>query len=173
MEFILFRFRFVETKQKMTKTLTLDEKEARKLYPSASPEFKALLDQNFGKDFFSGKITDRIKTWEDVCAESGVDPDDEEYTEGEPDEIAYSKIKLITKVLNEGWKPNWNNINQCKWYPWFYMNNPGFRLYVSYYYIGGTYDGTGARLCFSSRELSDYAANTFLELYKQFMTNGD
>ena len=50
----------------MKKQLELDEQTARRLYPTAAPEFKELLEQNFGKEFFSQKITDRIKDYNDI-----------------------------------------------------------------------------------------------------------
>ena len=154
-------------------TLTIEKKNALTAYKEADDKGKTLLSNLFGKEVFSQKITDRIKTWEDVCAEADVDPDSDDFTEGEEDEIAYRKLKLIAKVLNEGWRLNWNNNSQYKWYPWFYMNRPGFRFggSDSYYSVAST--AGGSRLCFSSRELSDYAANTFLKIYTQLMTNGE
>jgi hypothetical protein len=103
-------------------TLTIDDKVARKLYPTAAPEFKSVLENSYPIGYFSGKITDRIKTFEDACAEVGEDPEHDKFTEGTPDEIAFKKIKVITKALNEGWLPNWNNSGERKWYPWFYLD---------------------------------------------------
>lgn len=60
------------------KTLQIEDKEARKLFPVASAEMKAILVSTFGAEFFSGKITDRIKTYEDACAETGETPVDEQ-----------------------------------------------------------------------------------------------
>ena len=51
----------------MQKTLVLDDQKAKELYQTAAPEFKAMLEQSFGKAHFLIKITDRIKSWEDVC----------------------------------------------------------------------------------------------------------
>jgi hypothetical protein len=148
-------------------TLQINKENARKLYPSASAEFKTMLVDTFGKEFFSQKITDRVKTFEDACEVLGVrfhasntdDPDDE----------AYKKLKIIILALNEGWKPNWNNGNEYKYYPWFYMDKSnGFSLLS----VTGACTGSsvGSRLCFKSRELAEYAAKQFIELYKQFFT---
>lgn len=164
-------------------TLTIEKKNALIAYEKTGDEGKEILSNLFGPEVFSQKITDRIKTWEDVCAEVGENPngsyytdeghDDPQFREIEPHELAYRKLILIAKVLNEGWKPNWNNSNQYKWHPWFYMNQPGFRFLISVRYYDGAAAGAGSRLCFSSRELSDYAGNAFFEIYKQLMTNGD
>lgn len=150
------------------KNLQIDETNALKLYPSASSEFKTLLHDTFGEKFFQRKITDRVKTYDDACQVLGFDSVIYGYEEMSEDEIAYRKLKVIIKALNEGWTPDWNNSDEPKYYPWFYMNKPGFRLlYVNGYY---TYSLVGSRLCFQKREVAEYAAAQFLDLYKTFFT---
>ena len=156
-----------------TKTnLAVSDAEARNIYPDAPPALKKIMENSFRPGFFSQKITDRIKTFADVCAELG-------YTEEHffnrcsddnlsADEIAYRQVKLICEVLNEGWKPNWNDDDEYKFRPWFCLDAPGFRFFVSFYGYSGS--GVGARLTLKSRELSDYAGKTFLDIYKQFFT---
>jgi hypothetical protein len=60
----------------MKKTLELDNKTALRLYPKASSEFKELLEQNFGKAFFSQDITERIQSYQDICDELSVSSND-------------------------------------------------------------------------------------------------
>ncbi|MGN6491202.1 MAG: hypothetical protein ACTHLE_04340 [Agriterribacter sp.] len=150
------------------KTLSLSDQDARKIYPSAIPELKTILEANWGKSFFSQKITERVKTWEDVCREANEDPDDIIYRTGTADEIAYKKLKVIIRVLNEGWSPNWNDSSQRKWYPWFYLSSPGFRFLVTHFEF--TYAIVGSRLCFKSEELCEFAAKQFTSIYKDFFT---
>lgn len=151
------------------KTLSLSDQDARKIYPSAITELKTILEANWGKSFFSQKITERVKTWEDVCREANEDPDDIIFRTGTADEIAYKKLKVIIRVLNEGWNPNWNDSSQRKWYPWFYQNSPGFRFLV-----GTDYDddgsSVGSRLRFKSEELCEFAAKQFTSIYKDYFT---
>lgn len=119
------------------------------------------------------KVTDRIKTYEDACAELGINPIDESvlFSNGfTKDEIAYRKIKTITEALNEGWKPNWNDENQKKWIPWFYPNSSsGFVYDTTLYNDSYTTAGCGLRLCFKSDELATYAGKQFTDLYKEFI----
>lgn len=150
------------------KNLQIDEKNALKLYSSASAEFKAMLHDSFGEKFFQQKITDRVKSFEDACRIVGVHPESEKFTVGSPDEIAYCKLKVIIEALNEGWKPDWNNTNEPKYYPWFYMNKPGFLLYFVYAYYDRS--SVGSRLCFQKREVAEYAVNQFIDLYTTFFT---
>jgi hypothetical protein len=150
------------------KALQISDKLARKIYPSADSELKDLLEENFGKPFFSEKITDRVKTFADACEILGVDSKANAFTcIADVDDRAYKCLKVIIGALNEGWTPDWNNTNEPKYYPWFELKG-GFRLY----YVSCSYDysSVGSRLCFKSRELAVYAATQFEGLYKQFFT---
>lgn len=115
------------------------------------------------------KVTDRIKTFDDVLTElnmpRGVNRPFVETT----DEYAYVQLKLIAKALNEGWEPNWDDNNEYKYYPWFYMDggSSGFRFYDCDYWYSSSY--VGSRLCYKSRELAEYAGKQFLSVYREFM----
>ena len=76
-------------------------------------------------------ITERIKTFEDACAELGNEhpfvksyekyvniASDEE--DEEADVIAYLKLRIIIAALNEGWKPKFTK-DEWRWYPWHYL----------------------------------------------------
>jgi hypothetical protein len=149
--------------------LQIDEKKAKGLFKTASSEFKAMLVDTFGEKFFIEKITDRIKTFEDACAATGEHPNDTKFSTGTPDEIAYKKLKVIIKALNEDWIADYSNTSQKKWYPWFQYTPSGFRFDVAGYDYA--YSGTfgGSLLSFSSEELARYAATQFTELYNQFL----
>jgi hypothetical protein len=149
------------------KQLMIDERDARKLYPTASAEWKTTLESTFGKEFFSQKITDQVKTFADACEVLDIDPDDAWHESDEKDEVAYKQLKIVARALNEGWEPNYNDTNQRKWYPWFYLNEPGFRLHVCYCGFSVTF--VGARLVFKSEELARYAATQFQGLYSNYM----
>ena len=119
-----------------------------------------------------GKITDRIKTYEDACEELDETPLDEKVLTDlgfTTDEINYRKIKTITKALNEGWKADWNDSNQYKYYPWFKMSSGGFVFCDMYYDRSYANAGYASRLCFKSSELAKYAGEQFLQLYSDFI----
>jgi len=147
--------------------LVIGGKDARKMYPTASPEWKATFEATFGKDFFSQKITDRIKTFADACEILGIDSDDAWHESDEQDEVAYKQLKIIARALNEGWEPNYNDGNQRKWYPWFYLNDPGVRLHGVRCDLTRT--DVGARLVFKTEELARYAATQFQGLYSDYL----
>lgn len=152
-------------------TLKIEKSTARKLYPEVPKWFQEVLSDNFGKDFFSKKITDRIKTFEDACNEAGVTTFDVFSTSDSPDEVAYKKLKLIIKVLNEGWEPNWNDSNEQKWWPYFeWSSGSGFDFSASNFAYDCAFTAVGSRLCFKTRELAQYAGSQFIEIYRDFLT---
>lgn len=118
-------------------------------------------------------IKSRIGSFDDVLVELG---------ESDPEVIEYRKLQeagvaqhilsnqeavLITKALNEGWEPDWDDSNEYKYLPWFVMSTSGFRYcgYDSW----AAHSHVGSRLCFKSRELAEYAGKQFTEVYKSFM----
>lgn len=70
-------------------------------------------------------ITKRVKTYADACAVLGVEPINEEvftklgFTK---DEIAYRKLKTVIEALNEGWRPDWSDSSDYKYWNWFVYN---------------------------------------------------
>ena len=159
----------------MAETLEITRQAAIKAHDEASTKGKTLLENLFGKRVFQKDIKERIKTFDDVIRELGDDP--EEFKNAisimeEPDEIAYVKLKLIAKALNEGWTPDWSNGEWDKWYPWFKMDDSSsagrfsFDGAVDRY----SYSVVGSRLCFKSKDLATYAGTQFLDIYKDFFT---
>lgn len=118
-------------------------------------------------------IKERIKTFGDVLEYHGIDS--LEWTHSiiglSSDEVAFRQIKLIAEALNEGWTPNWGDSNEYKYYPWF---NMGGSSGSGFSFGGYDYDlslsAFGSRLCFKSRELTEYAGEQFTEIYKTFLT---
>jgi hypothetical protein len=118
------------------------------------------------------KFTD-IKTFNDACKACGTS-EEEFYLEWSDrllpsDTFAYEQLKLIVKAINQGWTPDWNDTNQRKWWPYFNLSS-GFGFSHSYSYYGYAPAAAGSRLCFQTEEKSNYAANQFTELYKEFIS---
>ena len=159
----------------MAETLEITRQAAIKAHDEASTKGKTLLENLFGKRVFQKDIKERIKTFDDVIRELGDDP--EEFKNAisimeEPDEIAYVKLKLIAKALNEGWTPDWSNGEWDKWYPWFKMDDSSSAGRFSFHVAANqrSYSHVGSRLCFKSKDLATYAGTQFLDIYKDFFT---
>lgn len=145
----------------------LSDATARSIYPGADANLKKILEESFGASFFSQKITDRIKTFEDACKEIGISPADILHCDDTTDERAYKQLKIIAKALNQGWIPDWNSSTEHKYYPYFNMKN-GFVFYDSDYF--SRFSIVGSRLCFKSSELARYAGTQFQSIYKDCFT---
>lgn len=121
-------------------------------------------------------LTKTVKNYEDICKIDGVDPvqslpfpkpnDDEELALN-----SVAKVFRINRVLNQGWKPNWND-GSAKYYPWFDMRSSagsgsGFS-FRDYYYACDS-SNVGARLVYKTRALAEFAGKTFEQEYRGFM----
>lgn len=156
------------------KTLQISEQKARELYKSGSGELRSILEESFGKDFFSQKITDRVKTYEDACRELSMNPLDENKLMKlglTKHDIAYQKLVTIAKSLNEGWVPDVCDNSVYRWYPLFVTNGSpsSFAFSASLCDDAVANAGCGSRLCFKNKELSEYCGKQFIELWKQFI----
>lgn len=125
------------------------------------------------------EITDRVKTYEDACKVLGVEPINEQNAKAQgfrPDEIARRKLETIAAALNEGWKPDWNNTDQYKYYPYFYIQenakgkgSAGLSCAHTANAAAHTTAYIGSRLCFYASRLARYAGNQFTDLYEQIL----
>lgn len=125
------------------------------------------------------EITDRVKTYEDACKVLGVEPINEQNAKAQgfrSDEIARRKLETIAAALNEGWKPDWNNTDQYKYYPYFYIQenakgkgSAGLSYALTADSAASTYAFIGSRLCFYASRLARYAGNQFTDLYEQIL----
>lgn len=143
-------------------------------------------------------VRKRIKTFEDACREIGIDAEawnrDKISLGLEPDVLAFLKLRIIVKALNEGWEPQFTE-DECRYYPWFilytreeynkldeeeksrvvyrsrsYANAFGG---VSYAYAnsGSSFASAffGVRLAFKTSELAAYCGRQFLDIWADFV----
>lgn len=118
-------------------------------------------------------ITERIKTYVDACNEMGIPIAPPRISEMRDDELAYYKLKVITKVLNEGWKPDWRNNNERKYFPCFNVLPLGASCGLDPLHstLAWTYSPAhiGSHLVYKSQELAEYAAAQFKHIYEDFL----
>ena len=96
------------------------------------------------------EVTERIKTFEDAMAETGrpAVPEFSDVTEDMRDYFkAQYKMVVIAEALNEGWKADWADGNQKKWFPWFYVSSSGFAFNDTNYNYSNPNAGDSSRNC--------------------------
>lgn len=143
-------------------------------------------------------VRKRIKTFEDACREIGIDAEawnrDKISLGLEPDVLAFLKLRIIVKALNEGWEPQFTE-DECRYYPWFILytreeynkldeeekSRVVCRSFYNAYAFGGVscadanYDSSytfafiGVRLAFKTSELAAYCGRQFLDIWADFV----
>ena len=131
-------------------------------------------------------MSERVKSFEEACAAQGLDPNTvlpDVTCLPESDRKAvtsFAMMCIINRSLNtdpetnQEWKPDWNDSDQEKYYPWFeVVEKPegasGFGL--SFVVCGCDYSGTdlGVRLFYRDSKTAIYAGETFTELYENMI----
>lgn len=181
----------------MSKNIQIQQENVLNAYKNASDEQKELLEHLFGREVFKPvDVKERIKTFADAAKAVGIeDPEEweEQYSDLEPDVLAYFKLRIITKALNEGWEPKFT-VGEYRWFPFFvlytkdeidkmdektrtrvvlrsnyYAYTDGGVAYVNASNVSSnTYSNDGSRLAFKSEELAEYAGKQFTEIYADF-----
>lgn len=153
------------------RTLQIKQDSLLVAFRNAGKEGKQVLSDLFGKQVaLYDNITDRVKSFEDACQVLGISTNVPE-VKGLPRKhqkaiIANYKLIVIAEALNEGWKPNWQDSDEYKYYPWFDMSNPaGVGYSYTHHSASGTYAAIGSRLCLKNRELAIYFGQTFTDLF--------
>ena len=115
----------------------------------------------------------KIASYEDACRVLNIQPINEEVFNIFPKEdqrsmLAYHKLTVITRALNNGWKPNWDDQNEWKYYPLFRYVNAGLSYAYTINAASNTTAAFGSRLCFPTSALAKYAAEHFADLYRDY-----
>lgn len=143
-------------------------------------------------------VRKRIKTFEDACREIGIDAEawnrDKISLGLEPDVLAFLKLRIIVKALNEGWEPQFTE-DECRYYPWFilytreeynkldeeeksrvvYRSSYNANAFGGVSCAGANYDSSytnayvGVRLAFKTSELAAYCGRQFLDIWADFV----
>jgi hypothetical protein len=146
----------------MTK-LKIDDNTARRLYPAASQEMKAIFEESFPEGFFNQSIIDRTPTVEAALAIAGKTIEELTRPTDSPHETSLRIIETVIKVLWEGVPADHSNTNQDKYEPRFYYK-AGLGLSYCGYGSWRTCTRCGPRLCYPSYDTMLHGV-TILEKY--------
>ena len=77
--------------------------------------------------------------------------------------IDFFKANVIADAINKeaGWEPDWNNSNQYKYRPYFYLSASGWSS--NGYVCWPSTANVGSRLVFQDEDDCEYAAEIFLK----------
>lgn len=159
------------------KNLEITFTNAQKAFKEADEKGKTLLTNMFGKEVFSQKITDRIKSFEDACAEIGEDPIELLPYKNPKTKRQFAandamRLDVIAEALRGDFEADWSNSIQRKWRCWFEHNGTtGFGFSGSGCDYSVTFTRVGSRLCMPTEELSNYFGTQFIEIHNRLLTN--
>ena len=118
----------------------------------------------------------QIKTWQEAFAAKGMNPEIMPDVSMLPEayrkqQLALYKLHVVAEVINDGWKPDYTNLRQWKYFPWFRVeaskeNPSGFGLSFNVCAYWYSFSGVGVRLCFKSEEIAEYVGKQFIDLYQ-------
>lgn len=153
----------------MNDTLTADKGKVLTAYNKAKNGRKVLLENLFGIKTFQPNIMERIKTFDDVCREMGVNPKKYICESEDPDDIAANALRqslLISRCFNADTNEvlDWANSNQYKYFH-VYKYSPSSGWSLHHVAIWCTATTCGSRQAFLKREHAEYAWETFKEIY--------
>ncbi len=112
----------------------------------------------------TGSVQERVRLIADAYNAVGKS----RMIDSNPRIVAFHDLMVIAEALNEKWIANWGNETQHTWYPLFYMH-PTKGLEFEGANAATTRSYAGSNLCFRSKELAEYAAKQFIDVYKKFM----
>ena len=154
--------------------MELTKETAKRLYSKSEDWFKEILEKEFDKETFLGTDFRNLKTFDDCCRACGTT--EEEFEKKWADipvdfqTLAFEKLKIINQAINQEWLPDIFNTSQHKWFPWFNVSSSGLGFNASSYFCDNADATVGFRLCFESKEKSDYAGKNFTRYFQEFIT---
>lgn len=158
------------------KNLQISEANARKLYQTATPEFKQTLEDTFGKDFFTSiTLIEDCYSYEDCCKLLGKEPMDEQALRAAGATefgIATMRQETIVEAINGGVKINLFDTGQKKWQPWYHIDqsSSGFAFCGSFYDFSYAVAGFASRLSLADEKRADFYGKRFCEEIQKFMS---
>lgn len=176
----------------MEKVIEVKVEDIKRAFDEANDNVKNSILTLFPQLKEALQVTDRVKTFEGACHEIGIDPEQymSKYEDEPADVIAYMKLRVICKALNEGWEPQFVK-GEWRYYPYFrlYSSEEISRMseeeksrVVSRSDYSANADGgvsfanassgsayvyasIGSRLAFKTKDLVEYAGKQFIDLW--------
>ena len=100
-----------------------------------------------------------ILSFDEVCEQLGV--------ENNNHLSSFEKLKLISKVANQGWYPNWKDTNEHKYFAHFEYKEGVFSFYGVGYNTTGVY--VPSTLLCQSDDLAYFMGVYYFDLYEDYL----
>lgn len=166
------------------------------IYRAGSENVKKMMKHMF-PEVITDSTMDRIKTWDDVCAELDINQESWDQmvmamkvacpmSEGETKcAVAHMKVLMLAKALNDGWELTKEAEDNSEGYGIYWLKRDGVRGEVDFQ--AGSVCAPGCvranlsfgyslwafvpRLSFKTRELAEYAVLQFPDIWREYYNN--
>lgn len=116
-----------------------------------------------------------IRTPEDAFRKQGMDPAIMPDISKLPERFGFLTTVFILSVIieaaNDGWKPDFSDTNQPKYYVWPLVSSSGLDFLDSFFFFDFTYSFVCFPLYFKSPEIAQYILKQFEDLWKHWLLN--
>ena len=148
------KIKYYATRNLFGDVIHLHEPEIKEMFDASDPNQKNVLKRFFNNPL---SIYDKVKSFADACKLLNIKEDSIHKRD---------RILIIIKALNEGWKPDWTNHNEYKYWNYFqYDKNGVFSFSACYTYTSNTALVPSA-LYLKNRDLAAHAVKIGFEEYK-------
>lgn len=124
------------------------------------------------KEVFDYKTIQKPK---DAFKRQGMDPEVMPDLSQLPERYSFLTVVFILSVIieaiNNGWKADYSNHNQRKYFPWAWVSSSGLAFSNSHYDCGYAGASVGFPLVLETAEKAQYVFNQFPELWKAWLLN--
>jgi hypothetical protein len=123
------------------------------------------------------KISKKItceKAFMQACKELGLNPKNLPIVDSLPEKdqksiVAYYKLTIIIRALNEGWEADFSNHNQRKYWNYLWVDYAGFVYAATSATAAAARASVGSRLCFKDYATAQFAIENFKPLYEEYL----
>lgn len=155
---------------------------------------KEILESIFGKEAFSTKITDKIKTFVDAVEMLGINNQkvkdylDLDNRKCAKDIIAFARLRIIAEALNEGWKPKYDILDGSYYTSFDFISEeeyeklkenekkkcivfslPGKEIKIAIVSSKLSVACEAYKISLKSRELAEYLGQQFIGIWKDYL----
>jgi hypothetical protein len=144
-----------------------NEATLREIYNKSNSEVKTIMEQEFPTLFKGLNLLEKaIETLSEKDEEVIKLRKLETVCEKGCNILAEQKLRVLIKWKNNGWKPNWSDSNEYKYFIWWNMKENCFNGVNDYFRSAAA----SSRLCFKSKEDAEKMVKNdeVISLYKQY-----
>lgn len=151
-------------------SIELTQKEVDEMFEASDDKQKSILNKFLNK---SKNLLDEINSFEDACKVLKIKDSENEInilkslsTPNKFKMIAFYKLEIIIRALNNGWFPNWKNESEYKYWNYFTYNKSGFSYLNTHCHSPNMH--VPSALYLKNRELAEHVAKIALKEYEEF-----